>query len=224
MSPDVVGRLVRKITSQRRSAARPASFLTMPGSVSSSDSQKPSIERTWRQSARRSRSLSSSSCCSGALSATSEGTMSAMDEASWEGRRPWSRWGRAPNSFSASRTSAPSMSASTPSRSHPIRSAIRQPWSFFSWAVWKRSRSLRLIFRVSESGRANAVPRRFGGSGTLVRSVELARRRQARRSSIPRHWHARQRYGRLPVMSRRHRSHRLRVCDRRRSFELHLGQ
>ena len=38
-----------------------ASLLTMPGSVSSSVSQKPSIERTWRQSARRSRSLRSSS-------------------------------------------------------------------------------------------------------------------------------------------------------------------
>ncbi len=127
VSPEVVGRLVRKITSQRRSAARLASFLTMPGSVSSSVSQKPSIERTWRQSARRSRSLRSSSCCRGALSATSEGTMSAIDEGSWEGRRPGSRWGGAPKSFSASRTSAPSMSASTPSRSHPIRSAIRQP-------------------------------------------------------------------------------------------------
>ena len=109
------------------------------------------------------------------------GTMSAIDEASSTAVAPGRATVVAPNSFSASRTSAPSMSASTPSRSHPIRSAIRQPWSLFSWVVWKRSRSLRLIFRVSESGRANAVPRRFGGSGTFVRSVELARRRQAAR-------------------------------------------
>ena len=42
--------------------------------------------------------------------------------------------------------------------------------------------------------------------------------------SQPRHWHFRQRNGRLSVMAFRHRSHRLLVRERRISLELHFGQ
>src|SRR5262245_2434471 len=115
------------------------------------------------------------------------------------------------------------MSARTPSRSHPIRRAMNQLSSL--GPSWKRSSSLRSRSSLG-SERAKSVPLRLGGSGASDRPSDEpgAPSSTTPMRFHPRHWQRRQRYGRLPVISFRQRSQRLRVGDRRRFFEWHLGQ
>ena len=85
VAPAVVGRLVRKMISQRRSVASAESRATTPGSVSSRCSQNPSIPRMRRQRRRCWRSVRRRRRRSGVLPETASGATLACASASRPG-------------------------------------------------------------------------------------------------------------------------------------------
>ena len=125
VAPALSGRFVKKMISHRRSAASAASFLTTPGSISASPSQKFSTVSMCRHNRRSCRddiwSLAGGGMLSGREAAASSGSTSGGGASALSSSR---RATPLPNSVSASRRSPASMSARTPSRSHPIRKGM----------------------------------------------------------------------------------------------------
>ena len=138
------------MTSQSPFIATAARRATHPGSISSSDSQNPLIAETCRHNWRRWRAVRRNSLRNGASSEISSGTKSDIDAGAALFSCDFDRVRSWPKSFSASRISAISMSARTPSRSNPTRSAIV---------------TVVLSRRCHESGRALSRQASGGGPG-----------------------------------------------------------
>ena len=100
----------------------------MPGSVSSSVSQKFSMRFTAYQSWRSWRDVSESESGVASAASWSDGSGGSAGEASTTGRPD--RTSTPGNRRCASRSSAPFRSASTPSRSKPTRIDMRQHQSY----------------------------------------------------------------------------------------------